>query len=189
MQMRLEPLLLLLSLWWWWWCRCCCRCLWWCCLLLTRWRKVGNVRCFVRITFKGNVRVGSWVSWLILRRLDYKVHCAPLPQPYSCLSHRFGQLPNPKLLSHNLAVLGACRRMQGLPTIILLANNSGFEIHSKRDKKLLIYSSGSRNHALRLSMMHSAQVFSPHPSKDPRENLRILQSPLKNSFKIKATLQ
>ena len=40
-------------------------------------------------------------------------------------------------------------------------------------------------------MIHSAQVFSPQPSKDPRENLRILQSPLKNSFKspVKASLQ
>ena len=40
-------------------------------------------------------------------------------------------------------------------------------------------------------MIHSAQVFTPQPSKDPRENLRILQSPLKNSFKspVKATLQ
>ena len=40
-------------------------------------------------------------------------------------------------------------------------------------------------------MIHSAQVFSPQPSKDPRENLRILQSPLKNSFKspVKTTLQ
>ena len=40
-------------------------------------------------------------------------------------------------------------------------------------------------------MIHSAQVFSPNPSKDPRENLRILQSPLKNSFKspVKETLQ
>jgi len=33
--------------------------------------------------------------------------------------------------------------------------------------------------ALRLSMIHSAQVFSPRPSADPRENLRVLQSPLK----------
>ena len=40
-------------------------------------------------------------------------------------------------------------------------------------------------------MIHAAQVFSPQPSKDPRENLRILQSPLKNSYKspVKATLQ
>lgn len=29
-------------------------------------------------------------------------------------------------------------------------------------------------------MIHSAQVFSPRPSNDPRENLRILQSPVKN---------
>lgn len=40
-------------------------------------------------------------------------------------------------------------------------------------------------------MIHSAQVFTPSPSKDPRENLRILQSPLKNSFKspVKAAPQ
>lgn len=42
---------------------------------------------------------------------------------------------------------------------------------------------GPSHRALRLSMIHSAQVFSPRPSKDPRENLRILQSPLKNTFK------
>lgn len=36
--------------------------------------------------------------------------------------------------------------------------------------------------ALRLSMIQSAQVFSPRPSKDPRENLRILQSPLKQGI-------
>ena len=39
---------------------------------------------------------------------------------------------------------------------------------------------GPPKRALRLSMIHSAQVFSPRPSNDPRENLRILQSPLKN---------
>ena len=40
-------------------------------------------------------------------------------------------------------------------------------------------------------MINSAQVFSPQPSKDPRENLRILQSPLQNSFKspVKPSLQ
>lgn len=31
-------------------------------------------------------------------------------------------------------------------------------------------------------MIHSAQVFSPRPSKDPRENLRVLKSPMKNTF-------
>ena len=35
-------------------------------------------------------------------------------------------------------------------------------------------------------MIHSAQVFSPRPSQDPRENLRILRSPLKNTFKSSA---
>ena len=59
----------------------------------------------------------------------------------------------------------------------------------KTDIEILV--SDPRNRALRLSMIHSAQVFSPQPSKDPRENLRILQSPLKNSFKspVKATLK
>lgn len=32
-------------------------------------------------------------------------------------------------------------------------------------------------------MIHSAQVFSPRPSKDPRENLRVLKSPMKNTFR------
>jgi len=32
---------------------------------------------------------------------------------------------------------------------------------------------------LRMSMIQSAQVFSPHPSPDPKQNLRVLQSPLK----------
>lgn len=32
-------------------------------------------------------------------------------------------------------------------------------------------------------MIHSAQVFTPRPSKDPRENLRVLQSPMKNAFR------
>jgi len=38
---------------------------------------------------------------------------------------------------------------------------------------------GQQRRALRLSMIQSAQVFSPRPSADPRENLRVLQSPLK----------
>jgi len=40
-------------------------------------------------------------------------------------------------------------------------------------------SAGTTRRALRMSMIQSAQVFTPRPSKDPRENLRILQSPLK----------
>ena len=38
---------------------------------------------------------------------------------------------------------------------------------------------GQQRLALQLSMIHLAQVFSPRPSADPRENLRVLQSPLK----------
>jgi len=38
---------------------------------------------------------------------------------------------------------------------------------------------GEQRRAMRLSMIQSAQVFSPRPSADPRENLRVLQSPLK----------
>lgn len=96
------------------------------------------------------------------------------------------------------------------PTTIPLSNNSEFEIHGKRfrfsypPKELraalmatparmscivlrfaqCIYDlTGPDRRALRLSMIHSAQVFSPRPSQDPRENLRILRSPLKNTFK------
>jgi hypothetical protein len=36
-----------------------------------------------------------------------------------------------------------------------------------------------RKKALRMSMIQSAQVFSPRPSQNPYQNLRILQSPLK----------
>jgi hypothetical protein len=36
-----------------------------------------------------------------------------------------------------------------------------------------------RTRTLRLSMIHSAQVFSPRPSADPAANLKILQTPLK----------
>ena len=92
-------------------------------------------------------------------------------------------------------------------TIIPLNNSSIFEVHGKRFKfnyppkelrKALYctpartYSlgtssnilstrtlSGPAQRALRLSMIHSAQVFSPRPSNDPRENLKILQSPVK----------
>ena len=38
------------------------------------------------------------------------------------------------------------------------------------------------NRALRLSMINSAQVFSPRPSRNPEENLRVLQSPVRSSF-------
>ncbi|KAG5641498.1 hypothetical protein DXG03_005083 [Asterophora parasitica] len=78
-------------------------------------------------------------------------------------------------------------------TTIPLTNNSEFEIHGKRfkftyppkDLRPALYASPARstNRALRLSMIQSTQVFSLRPSPDPRENLRILKSPLKNTFK------
>ncbi|KAF4579411.1 hypothetical protein EYR40_000421 [Pleurotus pulmonarius] len=80
------------------------------------------------------------------------------------------------------------------PRTIPLTNNTEIEIHSKRFKftyppkelraALLATPAKTtqtphRRRALRLSMIQSAQVFTPRPSPDPRENLRILQSPLR----------
>ncbi|KAG2112817.1 hypothetical protein BD769DRAFT_1364399 [Suillus cothurnatus] len=86
-----------------------------------------------------------------------------------------------------------------LPTTIPVSNNCEIEIHKKRfvflypPKQLRspLYNidspvkpenggSGGRR-KLRMSMIHSAQVFTPRgkPSSDPLANLRILQSPLK----------
>ncbi|TFY75764.1 hypothetical protein EWM64_g8247 [Hericium alpestre] len=80
-------------------------------------------------------------------------------------------------------------------TTVPLANNSHIEIHKKRFRfeyppkpiraALLatpspqkVGANGNRR-ALRMSMIQSAQVFSPAPSPDPRTNLRILQTPIK----------
>ncbi|KAJ3576717.1 hypothetical protein NP233_g260 [Leucocoprinus birnbaumii] len=80
----------------------------------------------------------------------------------------------------------------GQPTTIPLLNDSEIEIHGKRfrfsypPKELraaLLATPARNNRRLRLSMINSAQVFSPRPSKDPRENLRILRSPMKNAFR------
>jgi len=50
---------------------------------------------------------------------------------------------------------------------------------------IIIFLLAQRNRKLLLSMIQSAQVFTPRPSKDPRENLRILQSPIKaNIFSV-----
>ncbi|KAJ6535009.1 hypothetical protein B0H19DRAFT_436698 [Mycena capillaripes] len=72
---------------------------------------------------------------------------------------------------------------------VALANGSELEIHGKRfrftyppkDMRAALAASPARpaNRALRLSMIASAQVFSPRPSHDPRQNLRVLQSPLR----------
>ncbi|KAF9446457.1 hypothetical protein P691DRAFT_708518 [Macrolepiota fuliginosa MF-IS2] len=81
---------------------------------------------------------------------------------------------------------------EGQPTTIPLSNNSEIEIHNKRFRfsyppkeirATLLATPARPNRKLRLSMIHSAQVFSPRPSKDPRENLRILKSPMKNAFR------
>jgi pSer/pThr/pTyr-binding forkhead associated (FHA) protein len=83
-----------------------------------------------------------------------------------------------------------------MPTTIPVSNNSEIEIHKKRfvftyppkELRPALYMSpskdvsmtpGTRRKTLRMSMIQSAEVFTPRPSKNPRENLRILQSPLK----------
>ncbi|KAJ7727427.1 hypothetical protein DFH07DRAFT_757703, partial [Mycena maculata] len=81
----------------------------------------------------------------------------------------------------------------GKPRTIALGNGSEVEIHGKRfrftypprlsesERREMLGRSPARppNRALRLSMIASAQVFSPRPSPDPRQNLRVLQSPLR----------
>ncbi|KAG1785728.1 uncharacterized protein HD556DRAFT_1249347 [Suillus plorans] len=85
-----------------------------------------------------------------------------------------------------------------LPTTIPVSNNCEIEIHKKRfifsyppkqlrsplyniDSPVKPESGGGGRRKLRMSMIHSAQVFTPRgkPSSDPLANLRILQSPLK----------
>ncbi|KAG6329949.1 hypothetical protein ID866_9139 [Astraeus odoratus] len=85
---------------------------------------------------------------------------------------------------------------EALPTTIPISNHSEIEIHKKRfvftyppkEMRTALYTSpqkevpmtpGTRRKMLRMSMIQSAEVFTPRPSKDPMENLRILQSPLK----------
>jgi hypothetical protein len=95
----------------------------------------------------------------------------------------------------------------GAPMTIPLTNNSEIEIHGKRFRftyppkqlRAVLFASPIRsfrvalplstannllgiNRAPRLSMINSAQVFSPRPSRNSEENLRVLQSPLRNNF-------
>jgi hypothetical protein len=84
------------------------------------------------------------------------------------------------------------------PRTIPLTNNSEIEIRGKqfrftyppkelRASLVSLFDSPAkkstttpgRRRALRMSMIHSAEVFTPKPSHDPRVNLKILQSPLK----------
>ncbi|KAI0312431.1 hypothetical protein OF83DRAFT_1294893 [Amylostereum chailletii] len=82
----------------------------------------------------------------------------------------------------------------GAPTTVPLPNNSLVEINKKRFRfeyppktlrTALINtpssSTSGRKRTLRLSMIQSAQVFTPRPDPDPRVNLRILQTPLHTS--------
>ena len=82
------------------------------------------------------------------------------------------------------------------PTTVPLQNNSVVEIHKKRFR--FVYppkhlrsavvntptqgTPGGARRPLRLSMIASAHVFTPRPSHDPQENLRILQTPLRTPF-------
>ncbi|OCH84181.1 hypothetical protein OBBRIDRAFT_799298 [Obba rivulosa] len=89
------------------------------------------------------------------------------------------------------------------PTTVPLPNQSTLDIHKrsfrfayppKHLRPLLLatpaaspapadsLSPTKTRRALRMSMIHSAHVFSPAPSANPRENLRVLQSPLKAPF-------
>ena len=88
------------------------------------------------------------------------------------------------------------------PTTVPLQNSAVLEIHKKRFRftyppkhlrPALLNTptratpatpggAGSRPRALRLSMIASAHVFTPRPSRDPQENLRVLQTPLRAPF-------
>lgn len=82
------------------------------------------------------------------------------------------------------------------PTTVPLQNNSVIEIHKKRFRftyppkhlrpALINTPTQATPHAsrrpLRLSMIASAHVFTPGPSQNPEDNLRVLQTPLRTPF-------
>ncbi|TFK52759.1 hypothetical protein OE88DRAFT_1627539, partial [Heliocybe sulcata] len=73
------------------------------------------------------------------------------------------------------------------PTTIPLSTNSKIEIHGKvfvfqyppKELRPILLATPARKGRVRMSMIQSAQVFTPRPSNDPGENLRVLQSPIK----------
>ncbi|EPQ50494.1 hypothetical protein GLOTRDRAFT_141481 [Gloeophyllum trabeum ATCC 11539] len=77
------------------------------------------------------------------------------------------------------------------PATIPLSTNSKIEIHKKlfifqyppKELRPILIATPARPGKVRMSMIHSAQVFTPRPSDDPRENLRLLQSPVKSPVK------
>lgn len=87
------------------------------------------------------------------------------------------------------------------PVTVPLLNNSSIEVHKKRfqfyyppkELRATLLDTPSRpenstpdrrrrRRTLRMSMIQSAQVFTPRPSENPRENLRILKTPIKSPF-------
>ncbi|KAG6872992.1 hypothetical protein C0995_004368 [Termitomyces sp. Mi166 len=97
------------------------------------------------------------------------------------------------VLGENGVMVDGCF-VKGGGEMVPLMNGSEFEIRGKRfrftyppkEMRAALYASPVQSTATRtprLSLITSTQVFSPRPSLDPRENLRILKSPLKNAFK------
>ncbi|KAI5116249.1 hypothetical protein M0805_007963 [Coniferiporia weirii] len=100
-----------------------------------------------------------------------------------------------QVLGANGVIVDGCqvypaKSTESAPTTVPLPNGSTFEIHKKRflfnyppkELRPQLFTPGARTKrrgSLRMSMVHSAHVFSPAPSPNPRENLRVLQSPLK----------
>ncbi|KAI0088284.1 hypothetical protein BDY19DRAFT_906789 [Irpex rosettiformis] len=95
----------------------------------------------------------------------------------------------------------------GNPVTVPLPNNSSIEINKKsfqfsyppkEIRQALLDTPGPaemttpdkkrRRRTLRMSMIQSAQVFTPRPSQDPRENLRILKTPIKTPFSASKSL-
>ncbi|KAF7324517.1 FHA domain-containing protein [Mycena kentingensis (nom. inval.)] len=99
-----------------------------------------------------------------------------------------------EVLGENGLLVDGCHVYPNLSSTktIPLANGSEVHIHGKRfrfnyppkDRRAALAASPARpaNRALRLSMIASAQVFSPRPSHIPQENLRVLQSPMRAPF-------